>query len=45
MSLEEKPATMKSWLQLFGFLISVMVIAWLVVAGFSYVFGSTGGGP
>jgi hypothetical protein len=43
--MEEKPATMKSWLQLVGFVVSVTVIAWLVVAGFSYVFGSTGGGP
>jgi len=39
MPAEEKPATMKSWLQLVGLVISVMVVAWLIVAGFSFILG------
>jgi hypothetical protein len=42
---EEEPATLMNWLQLFGFLISVMVIAYLVVSVFSFIFRPSGGGP
>jgi hypothetical protein len=40
---EEKPATLMSWLQLFGFLITTMVIAYVIVSIFSFIFGPGGG--
>jgi hypothetical protein len=42
---EEKPTTLMSWFQLFGILISVTVIAFMVVGVFSLVFGASGAGP
>ena len=40
---EEKLATLMSWFQLFGFLITVMVITYIVVTVFSLIFGPSGG--
>jgi hypothetical protein len=40
---EEKPATLMSWVQLFGFLLTVMMIAYVVVTVFSLIFGPSGG--
>ena len=45
MSTEEKPATLMNWLQLFGFLVAVMLVSYLVVQVFSWIFGPSGGGP
>jgi len=42
---EEKPATLMSWFQLFGFLITTIVISFTVVTVFATVFGRSGGGP
>jgi hypothetical protein len=41
---EPKPATLMSWLQLFGFLITTIIISFTVVTVFATFFGRSGGG-
>ena len=40
---DEKPATLMSWSQRFGFLITVMFVTYVVVSIFSSIFGPAGG--